>query len=73
MPELLTDAEHEVIDLLGQAWTVICEQVVAAEASAGEDLREIMHHLHAVQNAVLANAAARAYPEKYRLMGADHP
>lgn len=33
------------------------------------DINEAMHYIHALQNMVLSQAAARAYPSKYRLMG----
>lgn len=35
----------------------------------GADLAELAVHLHAIENTVLAQAAARAYPDRYRLLG----
>lgn len=37
------------------------------------DLREIIAHIHALQQAVMAQAAARCYPHKFRLLGGMAP
>jgi hypothetical protein len=34
-----------------------------------DDLREVRGHVHALQNAVKAQAAARACPQEFRLLG----
>lgn len=33
---------------------------------SSQDYREAVLHIHAIQNAVLANLAIRTYPERYR-------
>ena len=67
-PGLLTDDEHAALELSGKLADALC-CVVGRGRSREEDLRELLAHVHAIQNAVLAQAAARAYPDRYRLIG----
>lgn len=68
--ELLTDAEHEIIDLLGRAAGIYSREVLGGdENNRYYDLAEFVHHVHLLQHAVMAQAAARAYPARYRLAG----
>ncbi|MEU3455654.1 hypothetical protein ABZ671_18935 [Micromonospora sp. NPDC006766] len=64
----LTPAEHEAMDLTAQLWEKLCH-IVGTGASAGQDLAELAAPIHTIQNAILAQAAARAYPDRYRLLG----
>lgn len=65
---LLTPDEHRAMDLTAELWGQLC--AVAGDASSRrQDLAELATHIHAIQHAVLAQAAARAYPDRYRLMG----
>jgi hypothetical protein len=34
-------------------------------------MNEIIHHIHIIQHAIMAQAAARAYPERLRLLGEE--
>lgn len=68
--DLLTPAEDAVVTLLGQVWGLLVDDVVEHGRNARDDLAELAAHLHAIQNAVLAQAAARAYPDRYRRLGA---
>lgn len=68
MTDFLTDDERRVIDLLAEAAELFGEIVGDGETREA-DLAEIAAHIHALQNAVLAQAAARLYPNDYRLMG----
>ena len=65
---LLTDAEHQVIALLARAYVVYAETGVT-----GNDIREFAQSIHHAQHAVMAQAAARAYPDKYRLAEGTKP
>jgi len=67
-PPLLTTVEHKVIELVGLLPGLL-ERVVDVGPSRRADLAEVIAHVHAIQNAVLAQAAARAYPDRYRLLG----
>lgn len=66
--ELLTAEEREVVDLAGQLWNKLCK-VVGQGKSRDADLREAVIHVHALQQFVLSQAAARAYPDLYRPLG----
>lgn len=67
--ELLTEAEHEAMVLTVNLWNLLCREVVGQGTSRSGDLRELCDHIHGIQHAVLSQAAARAYPEHYRLLG----
>lgn len=70
MPDLLTDAEHAAITKAGSLMGDLA--AIAADGAARDgDLREVMFHVHGIQRAVLKNAAARAYPDLYRLLGGN--
>lgn len=67
--ELLTEAEHRAVALAAELWNLLCMDVVGRGRSRSGDLSELCAHIHAIQQAVLSQAAARAYPERYRLLG----
>lgn len=67
-PSALTDAEQQVIRQAGDLWNAICAAVPEGPARAN-DLGELVGHIHAIQHAFMANAAARAYPHLYRVLG----
>ncbi|MBC9005164.1 hypothetical protein [Micromonospora aurantiaca (nom. illeg.)] len=66
--ELLTELEHKAMGLTAELWETLCH-VVGTAASAGQDLAELAAPINALQHAILAQAAARAYPDRYRLLG----
>jgi len=66
--DLLTIEEQSLVRALGDIWGDFC-QVVDRGPTRDADLQEIVHHIHALQHKVLAQAAARAYPNNYRLLG----
>lgn len=72
MADLLTSAEHEAM-----AVSVTLANQVAAIIGDGPaaygDLAEAVHHIHAVQRMILAQASARVYPDRYRLLGGGLP
>jgi hypothetical protein len=67
-PELLTEAEHRAIDYTAALWHELGE-IVGPGPSRAVDLRELVVHIHAIQHAVMSQAAARAYPDRFRLLG----
>lgn len=69
--ELLTEADHRALSLTVELWNVLCRDVVGAGRSRAGDLGELCGHIHAIQHAVLSQAAARAYPDLYRLLGGE--
>jgi hypothetical protein len=67
--EPLTASEHHALDLTRQL-----ANAMAGIAASGSELRadwsEFTTHLHAIQHMIMSQAAARAYPDQYRLLGA---
>jgi hypothetical protein len=70
--ELLTTAEHDAIAKTAELWGALCAITSDGPARDG-DLKELIFHIHGIQRAVLKQAAARAYPDLYRLLGGDPP
>lgn len=64
----LTPAEHDLIARLIAVWDGFVA-VVGAGPTRDGDLAEVAFHVHALQDKVLSQAAARAYPDRYRLLG----
>lgn len=65
---LLTADEHQAVEDAGQLYNLLCRIVGHGPSRAG-DLGELVGHVHGIQQAVLKQAAARAYPDRYRLLG----
>lgn len=68
--ELLTLEEKHAIAMAAQLASFLAIDVVEDGPTREDDLNELLVHIHAIQNAVLAQAAARAYPGRYRRLGA---
>lgn len=69
MPKaILTPDEHAAINELKSAYVAVMKCVHPGETYAA-DTAMLHGHLVAVQNAILSQAAARAYPNLYRLLG----
>ena len=68
--KLLTDLEHATIDSLADLHRDM-SLIIGNPGSpiSDADRAEMVLHIHALQNMILAQAAARAYPEQYRLLG----
>lgn len=64
----LTDHEFKVISQTAELWNSL-QSVVGTGPMRDSDLRELMVHVHAIQNCVLSQAARRAYPERFRMLG----
>lgn len=65
---LLSDDEHRAVELAGELWNLL-SRVVDDGPTRDADLRELIAHVHAIQHTVMAQAAARAYPDTYRPLG----
>lgn len=65
---LLTFTEHRAVECLADLWGLL-GNIVGAGRNQRDDLAELVAPVHALQNAILAQAAARAYPNRYRLLG----
>lgn len=66
----LTADEHEVIEMLGRASSLFCSRVVGQSSDTRpHDINEFCSRIHDLQARVMAQAAARSYPDRYRLAG----
>lgn len=70
---LLTPAEHRAVILAGELYTLIVTEIIGKDDSRAGDVRELCAYIHGIQHMVLAQAAARAYPARYRLLGGVLP
>lgn len=68
----LTDDDHNAVTAVADAWAAICK-VVGNGPTRQDDLIEVVAHIHALQHFVMAQAAARCYPDLYRLAGETLP
>ena len=68
---LLTEAEQRAMDLTAELAGLLIGDVIGAGASRHGDVSEMVAHIHGIQHAIMAQAAARAYPDRYRLLGDD--
>lgn len=75
MDAALTVNEFDALARIGEAWTAICLAMMDAggDDPYPGDANELRPLIHTLQNAILANAAARAYPTQFRLSGAKPP
>jgi hypothetical protein len=86
MAVLLTSDERAAIEKAASLWNDLCRIVRdlddlgvprgepgADQHIASRDLDELIVHVHAIQHAIMANAAARAYPDQLRRLGARIP
>jgi hypothetical protein len=63
---MMTPEEHNLVEKLGSLMEDFNE---ISGPKRANDMFEVMLHVHALQNMVLAQSAARAYPGTYRLLG----
>jgi hypothetical protein len=68
MSDLLTDDEHLALELLAKAANQI-GKVIGKGPQSGFDWAEAADKIHQLQRLVMGQAAARAYPDTYRLLG----
>jgi hypothetical protein len=68
-PDLLTVDERAFVKKAGALYSDLCKVVGPSELTRDADLREAVFHVHALQNMVLSQAARRAYPEEFRMLG----
>lgn len=68
MSELLTGDERKAIRLLGEVAGQF--RVIIGDCELGAaDWAEVVDKVHQLQAMVMSQAAARAYPDEYRLLG----
>ncbi len=66
--ELMTPDEHEAMRLSGELAS-LGRKIIGDGPQAQYDWAEFVQAIHGVQQMVLRQCAARAYPDRYRLLG----
>jgi hypothetical protein len=69
---LMTDLEHEAMELSAQLANTL-HRIIGDGPQASNDWAEAAMRIHSMQQMILAQAACRAYPDRYRLMGGTLP
>lgn len=68
--ELLTASEKRATGLLGQVHHLFVNEICGNHIIARDlDIKEFTDHIHILQNMIMCQAAARAYPDEFRLAG----
>lgn len=65
---LLTDAERATLEAVGKIAGAM-RTVIGDGPNAENDMHEAIRSIHALQAMVMSQAAARAYPDEFRLLG----
>jgi hypothetical protein len=68
----LSDTEHDAIKKSAELATLI-RNIIGDGLNSYHDWVEATVHIHAIQNMILSQAASRAYPDLYRLLGEKLP
>lgn len=66
---MLTDAELKALELIADASNLVVTSVIGHGPTRDADVAEFIGHVHAIQHMIAANAAARQYPQRFRLLG----
>ena len=69
MSGMLTAAELRAMDITVELVGVMSQEVIGRGPTREGDLREFVHHVHCIQQAILSQAAGRAYPDRFRTLG----
>lgn len=64
----MNQTEQEAMDLTVKLWGML-GRIVGSGPTREQDLRELAFYIHGIQHTVMAQAAARMYPTRYRLLG----
>jgi hypothetical protein len=67
--DLLTTDEREALRLTKELCNVVVLRVMKPGTEFEADHRMFVTQIHAIQHMIMAQAAARAYPADYRLLG----
>lgn len=67
--DMLTRDEKYAIDLTVELSNLVIQDIIGQGETREGDVREFVAVMHNLQRMIMAQAAARAYPEHYRLLG----
>lgn len=65
----LTAAELRFMDLTAELTNLLCGEIIGGGPTRAGDVNEAVGHIHSLQHLVMAQAAARAHPDRFRLLG----
>lgn len=71
MDEMLTVDELAAMALTVDLVNLVCQKVISNGRSREGDVNEFVHHIHIIQQMIMSQAAGRAYPERFRLLGGE--
>lgn len=72
--DLMTPEEHWAMKMTVELFNHMSKWVIGSdEVARNTDMPELTHHIHDLQRMILSQAACRAFPEKYRLLGERIP
>lgn len=66
---LLSEAEHRALQMTADLWNLLSGEIIDSGPAGPGDRAELASHIHAIQQAVMSQAAARAYPDLLRPLG----
>lgn len=68
--DLMTPEEHHAMEMTADLFNYMSKNVFGKNTDARRaDMPELAHHIHDLQRMIMSQAACRAFPEKYRLLG----
>lgn len=70
--DLLTQDEHDFM-VVSAELAEILRKIIGDSSLAAMDWAEAAAHIHILQRMVMSQAAARAFPDQYRLLGQTLP
>lgn len=65
----LTAAEMKALSLSAELFNVIARDVIGHGRTRAGDTSELAGHVHNIQHMIMSQAAARAYPSEFRVLG----
>lgn len=68
----LTRDERALVTSIAKVYNEFC-RIMPRGTARHNDLLEVVFHIHGLQRMIMANAAARAYPDQFRPLGGDEP
>jgi hypothetical protein len=68
-PGMLTPNELAAMQMTAELANLVMGLVIADGPTRQQDCAEFAQRVHAIQHTIMAQAAARAYPSEFRLLG----
>lgn len=69
----MTDPEHLAMELTAELTRIVLADVIGHGPTRHADVTEFTQAMHRIQTMILSQAAARLYPDRYRLLGQRRP